>query len=145
MGKYIPKPIDLSDVSISEDLKELREAIAENTHEVWAENRMREGWTYGPQRDDKKKQTPDMVPYAELTEKEKEYDRATAWRTIKLLKKLGYDIVKSKETPLYQELIARVREVENANHCSECGGVIFKHQVFCEHCGRKLTKEDFAA
>ena len=127
MGKYIPKPIDLSDVSISEDLKELREAIAENTHEVWAENRMREGWTYGPQRDDKKKQSP------------------TAWRTIKLLKKLGYDIVKSKETPLYQELIARVREVENANHCSECGGVIFKHQVFCEHCGRKLTKEDFTA
>ena len=145
MGKYIPKPIDLSDVSISEDLRELREAIAENTHEVWAENRMREGWTYGPERDDKKKQTPDMVPYNELSEKEKEYDRATAWRTIKLLKKLGYDIVKSKETPLYQELISRVREIENANHCSECGGVIFKHQVFCEHCGRKLDKSDFTA
>ncbi|MCR4765292.1 MAG: RyR domain protein, partial [Bacteroidaceae bacterium] len=62
MEKYIPKPIDLTDVSISEDLKELREAIAENTHEVWAENRMREGWTYGPNRDDKLKQTPDMVP-----------------------------------------------------------------------------------
>ena len=51
MGKYIPKPIDLSDVTISEDLQELREAITENTHEVWAENRMREGWTYGPRRD----------------------------------------------------------------------------------------------
>ena len=131
MGNYIPKPIDLSDVSISEDLRELREAIAENTHEVWAENR--------------KKQTPDMVPYAQLSEKEKEYDRATAWRTIKLLKKLGYDIVKSKETPLYNELITRVREIEHANHCSQCGGVIFKHQVFCEHCGKKLDKEDFTS
>lgn len=48
MGNYIPKPIDLSDVSISEDLRELREAIAENTHEVWAENRMREGLDIWP-------------------------------------------------------------------------------------------------
>ena len=145
MGNYIPKPIDLSDVSISEDLRELREAIAENTHEVWAENRMREGWTYGPQRDDKKKQTPDMVPYAQLSEKEKEYDRVTARHNIKLQEKLGYDIVKSKEAILYNELITRVREIEHANHCSQCGGVIFKHQVFCEHCGKKLDKEDFTS
>lgn len=91
---YIPKSIDLSDVDLSEDLNELREAIAENAHEVWAENRYAEGWTYGPQRDDQLKQTPDMVPYSQLPEGEKEYDREMAMNTLKLLKKLGYDIVK---------------------------------------------------
>lgn len=68
MKEYIPKPIDLSDVELTEDLHELREAIAENAHEIWAENRQREGWTYGPQRNDQLKQTPDMVPYAQLPE-----------------------------------------------------------------------------
>ena len=52
MKTYTPKPIDLSDVELTEDLNELREAIAENAHEIWAENRQEEGWTYGPQRDD---------------------------------------------------------------------------------------------
>jgi hypothetical protein len=91
---YVPHPIDLSDIELDDTLVELREAIAENAHEVWAENRQREGWTYGPRRDDKQKQTPDMVPYSDLTEGEKEYDREMAIKTIKLLKKLGYDIVK---------------------------------------------------
>ena len=94
MKTYVPKPIDLSDVELTEDLNELREAIAENAHEVWAENRQAEGWSYGPQRDDKLKQTPDMVPYSQLPESEKEYDREMAIKTIKLLYKLGYDIVK---------------------------------------------------
>lgn len=94
MKTYTPKPIDLSDVELTEDLNELREAIAENAHEVWAENRQKEGWTYGPQRDDKLKQTPDMVPYSQLPESEKEYDREMAVKTIKLLKKLGYELVK---------------------------------------------------
>ena len=94
MKTYTPKPIDLSDVELTEDLNELREAIAENAHEIWAENRQAEGWTYGPQRNDQLKQTPDMVPYSQLPEGEKEYDREMAMNTLKLLKKLGYDIVK---------------------------------------------------
>lgn len=96
MKTYTPKPIDLSDVELTEDLNELREAIAENAHEIWAENRQAEGWTYGPQRNDQLKQTPDMVPYSQLPEGEKEYDREMAIKTIKLLKKLGYDIIKRK-------------------------------------------------
>jgi len=94
MNSYIPKPIDISDVTLSEDLDELREAIAENAHEIWAENRMAEGWTYGPERNDELKQNPDLVPYSQLPESEKEYDRQMAMKTIKLLIKLGYDLVK---------------------------------------------------
>lgn len=94
---YIPKSIDLSDVDLSEDLNELREAIAENAHEIWAENRYAEGWRYGEQRNDELKLHPDMIPYSQLPEGEKEYDREMAMKTIKLLKKLGYDIVKRKK------------------------------------------------
>ena len=94
METYVPHPIDLSDVELEEELMELREAIAENAHEVWAANRRREGWTYGPRRDDGLKQTPDMVPYSRLSDSERHYDREMAMNTIKLLKKLGYDLVK---------------------------------------------------
>ncbi len=91
---YIPSPIDISDVTLSDELLLLTEAIAENVHEVWASKRMDEGWTYGPSRNDMLKQTPCMVPYSELSDKEKEYDRATAMQSIKLLQKLGYVVEK---------------------------------------------------
>lgn len=91
---YEPHPIDVDDVALPQSLDEITEAIAENAHEVWAQKRQADGWKYGPMRDDKLKETPDMVPYCELTDSEKEYDRATAMRTIKLLYKLGYGIVK---------------------------------------------------
>lgn len=93
---YDPHPIDLSDVEIEDDLTELREAIAENAHEVWAYSRKKEGWRYGPERDDEKKLHPDMVAYSQLTDSEKQYDREMAMNTIKLVKKLGWDIVKRK-------------------------------------------------
>ena len=92
--EYEPEPIGVDDVEISDDLIELREAIAENVHEEWARLRMEEGWKYGQERDDVKKQNPDLVPYCALPDTEREYDRRTAWNTLKLLKKLGYTIVK---------------------------------------------------
>ncbi len=96
--EYEPHPIDLSGVEISDDLIELREAIAENAHEVWAYNRKQESWAYGPERDDAKKLHPDMIAYNRLPESEKLYDREMAMNTIKLLKKLGWELKKS-ETP----------------------------------------------
>ncbi len=141
MKTYIPKPIDLSDVELTEDLNELREAIAENAHEIWAENRQAEGWTYGPQRDDKLKQTPDMVPYSQLPEGEKEYDREMAMKTIKLLKKLGYDLIKREDTELYKVLKQRIQNSEEEFHCRRCGNVIYKHQVFCDKCGLELKMD----
>lgn len=94
LNNYEPHPIDLSDVELPEELNDLREAIAENAHEVWAMGRKAQGWTYGPERNDTLKQTPDMVPYSDLTDSEKMFDREMAMNTIKLLKKLGYRIEK---------------------------------------------------
>lgn len=93
---YEPSPIALDDVTLSPDLTDLREAIAENAHEIWAKARTDQGWTYGPERNDLKKQTPDMVPYCNLPESEKLYDREMAMQTLKLVKKLGFDIVRRK-------------------------------------------------
>ena len=141
MKTYTPKPIDLSDVELTEDLNELREAIAENAHEIWAENRQAEGWTYGPQRDDRLKQTPDMVPYSQLPESEKDYDREMAIKTIKLLKKLGYDLIKREETELYKVLKQRIQDSDEEFYCCRCGNVIYKHQVFCDKCGLELDMD----
>lgn len=91
---YHPKLMDLRHTELPEELMELREAIAENVHDAWALERQSEGWTYGPKRDDNKLETPDMVPYAQLPESEKQYDRNTAEDTLKLLTALGYKIEK---------------------------------------------------
>ena len=141
MNTYIPKPIDISDVELTEDLNELREAIAENAHEIWAENRRNEGWSYGPNRDDEKKLHPDMVSYSQLPESEKEYDREMAMKTIKLLKKLGYDLIKREETELYKVLKQRMLDSEKDFHCRRCGNVIHKHQIFCDNCGLELKMD----
>lgn len=96
-GEYMPHPIRLDDVEVEDELWNLQEAIAENAHEVWAETRRGEGWTYGPFRDDEKKQNPDMVPYNLLPESEKEYDRQMAMNTIRLIKKLGWEFQRSDQ------------------------------------------------
>ena len=95
-SNYEPHPLNLDDVPIEPELMELREAIAENAHEVWAKTRKDDGWTYGPERDDAKKLHPDMLPYDRLPESEKKYDRQMALNTIRLVKKLGWDLVKRK-------------------------------------------------
>ncbi len=92
--EYNPQPINLNSITLSDDLLELREAIAENAHDVWAAARIKEGWTYGKVRDDEKKQHPDLIPYSALPDSEKEYDRLMALDTIKLVKKLGFEITK---------------------------------------------------
>ena len=91
---YNPKPVDTKNVSLPEELLELTEKIAENVHEIWALGRVSEGWTYGEKRDDAKKTTPCLVPYSELPEGEKDYDRNTALETLKLIVALGYKIEK---------------------------------------------------
>lgn len=93
---YEPHPIDVDSVPLNGDLEQLQDAIAENAHNVWAKARINEGWTYGKEFDDEKKEDPTLMPYTALPDSEKEYDRLTAFNTIKLVKKLGFDIIKRK-------------------------------------------------
>jgi len=91
---YTKQPIDITGDELPKDLELLIEQMAKNVHETWAESRISQGWTYGEQRDDEKKTHPCLVPYEELPEEEKEYDRNTAISTLKFIMKLGYKITK---------------------------------------------------
>jgi hypothetical protein len=93
--QYKPAPIDTTSVKLPDDLVELRERLAENAHELWAAQRFSDGWTYGPGRDDVRKQNPCLVPYEELPESEKQYDRLIAMETLKTIVALGFRIVHS--------------------------------------------------
>ena len=94
MTTYQPHPIDTTDIELSAEMKALTEQLAENVHEVWSAGRIADGWRWGEQRDDERKLHPCLVPYDQLPESEKEYDRNTAIQTIKTILKLGYKISK---------------------------------------------------
>ena len=91
---YTPQPIDTSDVELPKELEQLVEEMSKNVHDVWAETRISQGWKYGKKRDDEKKTHPCLVPYDELPEEEKEYDRKTSIGTLKLILKLGFKVSK---------------------------------------------------
>ena len=91
---YKPQPIDTSDVKLPIELEVLVEEMSKNVHEVWAETRISQGWTYGEQRNDELKTHPCLITYEELPEEEKEYDGKTSIGTLKLILKLGFTINK---------------------------------------------------
>ena len=90
----LPKLEELGDVKLPSELEKFIEDLAKQEHEVWAQSRMEQGWTYGPERNDQLKHHPCLVPYEELPEVEKAYDRDTAVGTLKLIQKLGFTITK---------------------------------------------------
>jgi hypothetical protein len=91
---YKPRPIDTSHIKLRPEIHDLTEALAKNTHEVWAQERMAQGWRFGPERNDQRKEHPSLIPYEQLPEKEKVYDRNTAMETVRAVLALGYRIVK---------------------------------------------------
>lgn len=96
MGEYIPRPVDTDNIEIPEDIRELQELIAKNTHEVWSQGRMNEGWVYGTELNYEKKTHPSLIPYEELSEAEKDYDRRTSMETLKVILSMGYKIVREE-------------------------------------------------
>lgn len=95
MKTYSPSPINTNAIELPEFLKNLVEILARNVHENWAEQRILQGWTHGPERSDHKKQHPCLVPFETLSEEEKLLDRKTAIETIKFILKMGYEIRKN--------------------------------------------------
>ncbi|MCL2649937.1 MAG: RyR domain-containing protein [Candidatus Azobacteroides sp.] len=91
---YTPQPLDTSHVELSADLLELTELLAKNTHDIWAQQRIAEGWKYGAERNDERKEHPCLVSYEDLPESEKEYDRNTAMETLRVIGLLGFRIEK---------------------------------------------------
>ena len=96
MTPYVPTPIPTQGITLPRELDALVEQLAENNHDHWARQRIDAGWTYGPQRDDAHKTHPDLVPYGDLPEGEKEYDRTSVLETLKVIITLGYQIVPSR-------------------------------------------------
>lgn len=96
-GAYIPRPINTEDVTLPKELTELTEYLAENAHEEWAKLRISEGYTYAPVTNKALKQNCDLIPYCELLDSEKEYDRKMAMNTLKLLYKLGCTIEQKEQ------------------------------------------------
>jgi hypothetical protein len=93
--KYVPKPVDTSFVSLPKEIEELANQLARNAHEIWARQRLADGWRHGKKRDDKKKEHPSLVAYDNLSESEKQYDINAAMETLKVVLSLGYKIVKT--------------------------------------------------
>lgn len=90
---YHPNPIAATVVVLPREMAELTERLAENAHDLWAAQRMADGWTLGERRDDGARKHPCLVPYSELPDTEKEYDRNAALGTLKAILALGYRIV----------------------------------------------------
>ena len=80
--KYNPQTIDTEAIVLPGELESLVEAMAKNVHEVWAQSRMEQGWSYGEERNDTLKHHPCLVPYEELPEVEKAYDRDTDRKSV---------------------------------------------------------------
>jgi ryanodine receptor 2 len=89
---YEPRPIDTESVSLPDDLLLLTEKLAENAHDHWALERLGDGWTFGAERNDSQKKHPCLIPYAQLPDSEKKYDRKAAMETLKAIIALGYRI-----------------------------------------------------
>ena len=79
---------------VSEDIKDILEEVAAEIHNVWMRERIRDGWTWSEASDSTKKTHSSLIPYSELPESEKNYDRRTALVTIKCLMDKGFTIQK---------------------------------------------------
>jgi hypothetical protein len=89
---YELEPIGASGVTIPQDLESLTELLAKNAHDIWAHQRLEDGWSYGPLRDDHAKKHACLMPYESLSESEKQYDRRIASGTVRAILALGYRI-----------------------------------------------------
>uniref|UniRef100_A0A8C3IPA6 Ryanodine receptor 3 n=1 Tax=Chrysemys picta bellii TaxID=8478 RepID=A0A8C3IPA6_CHRPI len=89
---YKPAPLDLSEVKLLPSQEVLVDKLAENAHNVWAKDRIKQGWTYGIQQDLKNKRNPRLVPYALLDERTKKSNRDSLREAVRTFAGYGYNI-----------------------------------------------------
>jgi hypothetical protein len=90
--RYQPAPLDTLRVELPPEVAAVVERLAQNVHDAWARERLADGWRWGPARDDAGRRHPSLVPYAELPDEERKYDRITVGETLKALLALGFRI-----------------------------------------------------
>ncbi|TRY83564.1 hypothetical protein DNTS_016272, partial [Danionella cerebrum] len=93
---FTPRPVDTSQVVLPPHLEKVRDRLAENTHELWATNKIEQGWCYGKMRDDNKRQHPCLVDFYKLPETERNYNLQMSTETLKTLLALGCHVVQLK-------------------------------------------------
>lgn len=87
---YKPAPLDLSAITLTPKMEELVDQLAENTHNLWAKERISQGWTYGLNEDSEMRRSPHLVPYPKVDEAIKKANRDTASETVRTLLVYGY-------------------------------------------------------
>jgi len=105
-SEYRPRPLPTEQVELETELLALVEVLAEHAHDVWASQRLDQGWTFGPQRCDDSRRHPCLVPYSDLPEVEKAYDRNAVLGTIRAVLALGFVIERSPRAPPYRDVPA---------------------------------------
>ncbi|KAF0683259.1 Aste57867_24691 [Aphanomyces stellatus] len=93
---YVPNPVDTSAVELSASLLSLGEHMAENCHDIWAIERIQQGWKWGPRRDDNLKTHPNLIPFKEMSKEEQSYDFRTSMETIKTIVAMKYSIARGR-------------------------------------------------
>ncbi|XP_047673438.1 ryanodine receptor 2 isoform X3 [Tachysurus fulvidraco] len=89
---YKPAPMDLSHIKLASTQEAMVDRLAENAHNVWARDRIRQGWTYGIQQDVKNKRNPRLVPYALLDERTKKSNKDSLREAVRTLLGYGYNL-----------------------------------------------------
>ena len=73
--------------------RETLERLAEASHIVWMEGKIRDGWKYGQVTDKERKIHNCLLPYNQLSELDKESDRDLVRGIPKILAAAGYKII----------------------------------------------------
>ncbi|KAF5904193.1 ryanodine receptor 2-like, partial [Clarias magur] len=94
---YRPAPLDQSGVCLSTAQEALVEALAENEHNIWAREHIRQGWSYGPQQDIKGKRSPQLVPFSLLDESSRHRATESARNALGTLLGFGYTVEPSEQ------------------------------------------------
>ncbi|KAK2531532.1 Ryr2 [Columba guinea] len=116
LSGYKPAPMDLSFIKLTPSQEAMVDKLAENAHNVWARDRIRQGWTYGIQQDVKNRRNPRLVPYALLDDRTKKSNKDSLREAVRTLLGYGYHL----EAP----------DQDHAMKLDVCSGIMEKFRIF---------------